>query len=520
MSTRKRLCLKDKLKIVDDHRNGLRVTDLYKKYGIKKSTICTILKSKENLLKNAETTNFWSKNRKAIKQGEFPIMENRLFSWFQRQRRCHNPITGAILQFKAKEIHKKLYGGDFNASHGWLTRFKNRYGIRLLKQSGEKLSSDAQEVEPFKRKLNQIILENNLPKDAIFNADETGLFWKVLPDKTYVHSGERSAPGRKISKERITVLVCSNASGSKKIKPLLIGKSRSPRAFRNKTLPVDYTHSKNAWITCTLFKTWFFNNFVPQVEEFLAQNNLPLNAILLLDNAPSHPPAEELVKQTHSGKIWAHYMPPNVTPLIQPMDQNAIRLLKLHYKNSLLSRLFSTPEQNVSLFLKQFNLFEATIILASAWKSVSESSLAKCWNKILRENYHFDEEDDLPFASYLRHDEDTIAVETGVQLLRSIFPTADISVDDLNSWVENITPPEDVDEDEIQNDEDIVEAENLDPKINHADAVKHFEACIKWTEQNNIDYSKSMVLRELQEEAIKKQISIPKKQTLLNRFFK
>ncbi|XP_037816312.1 jerky protein homolog-like [Lucilia sericata] len=240
------------------------------------------------------------------------------------------------------------------------------------------------------------------------------------------------------------------------------------------------------------------------VEEFLAQNNLPLNAILLLDNAPSHPPAEELVKQTHSGKIWAHYMPPNVTPLIQPMDQNAIRLLKLHYKNSLLSRLFSTPEQNVSLFLKQFNLFEATIILASAWKSVSESSLAKCWNKILRENYHFDEEDDLPFASYLRHDEDTIAVETGVQLLRSIFPTADISVDDLNSWVENITPPEDVDEDEIQNDEDIVEAENLDPKINHADAVKHFEACIKWTEQNNIDYSKSMVLRELQEEAIKK----------------
>ncbi|XP_046803799.1 jerky protein homolog-like [Lucilia cuprina] len=182
--------------------------------------------------------------------------------------------------------------------------------------------------------------------------DETGLFWKVLPDKTYVHSGERSGPGRKISKERITFLVCSNASGSKKIKPLLIGKSRSTRAFRNKTLPVDYTHSKNAWMTCTLFKTWFFNNFVPQVEEFLAQNNLPLNAILLLDNAPSHPPAEELVKQTHSGKIWAHYMPPNVTPLIQPMDQNAIRLLKLHYKNSLLSRLFSTPEQNVSLFFK------------------------------------------------------------------------------------------------------------------------------------------------------------------------
>lgn len=84
--------------------------------------------------------------------------------------------------------------------------------------------------------------------DAIFNADETGLFWKMLPNKTLVHAGEATAPGRKISKERVTVLLCANSSGTKRIKPLLIGKAKKPRSFRNKTVHLNYLHSKNAWI--------------------------------------------------------------------------------------------------------------------------------------------------------------------------------------------------------------------------------------------------------------------------------
>ncbi|GFV73681.1 uncharacterized protein TNCV_5046751 [Trichonephila clavipes] len=37
----------------------------------------------------------------------------------------------------------------------------------------------------------------------------------------------------------------------------------------------------------------------------------------LIDNAPSHPGTEEL----SSGEIKAIFLPPNVTPLLQPMDQ-------------------------------------------------------------------------------------------------------------------------------------------------------------------------------------------------------
>ena len=59
--------------------------------------------------------------------------------------------------------------------------------------------------------------------DNIFNADETSLFWKCLPDKTLSMKGEKCSGGKK-SKERITVLVCANMSWTEKVPLLVIGK--------------------------------------------------------------------------------------------------------------------------------------------------------------------------------------------------------------------------------------------------------------------------------------------------------
>ena len=46
------------------------------------------------------------------------------------------------------------------------------------------------------------------------NADETGLFWKCLPDKTMSFKGDTCSGGKR-SKERITVMVCASMSGEK-----------------------------------------------------------------------------------------------------------------------------------------------------------------------------------------------------------------------------------------------------------------------------------------------------------------
>lgn len=84
--------------------------------------------------------------------------------------------------------------------------------------------------------------------EKIFNANESGLYWLCLPRTTIATADEKHAPGFKEAKDLVTVLVCGNATGLK-CKPLVIGKSSHPRAFKKvKHFPMIYVSSKNAWI--------------------------------------------------------------------------------------------------------------------------------------------------------------------------------------------------------------------------------------------------------------------------------
>lgn len=90
--------------------------------------------------------------------------------------------------------------------------------------------------------------EKYIPSD-IFNADEAGIFYKLIPDKNLKFKGEKCAVG-KLSKERITV----NMDGTEK-KLLVIGKSKNPRCFKNiKQLPITYKANKSAWMTSQLIE--------------------------------------------------------------------------------------------------------------------------------------------------------------------------------------------------------------------------------------------------------------------------
>ena len=92
------------------------------------------------------------------------------------------------------------------ASH---LKFKNQHGIRNLSIQGGKLSAAEETVEPFLEKLQKVIEARGLIPEQIYKADETGLLWKCLPQKTLVSCCKKSAPGFKKAKDRLTVLGCS-----------------------------------------------------------------------------------------------------------------------------------------------------------------------------------------------------------------------------------------------------------------------------------------------------------------------
>ncbi|XP_067617374.1 jerky protein homolog-like [Eurosta solidaginis] len=220
--------------------------------------------------------------------------------------------------------------------------------------------------------------------------------FKMLEQKKQQKRITNFSSSAKMEKQRVTFLCCSNASGSHQLKLLVVGKAKNPRWFKGFDCPLYYRHSKSAWMTAAIFKDWFHHSFIPEVTKFLIEKGLPVKAILLINNAPSYSPEDEL--KSEGGCILARFMPPNVTPLIQPMDQNAIRITKLYYRNSILASVAAKGFKLLEA-LKQITLKDAIVTLESAWSKVDAVVLSKRWSNVLSmvENQE-DPEDDIPLS--------------------------------------------------------------------------------------------------------------------------
>ncbi|GFV39008.1 tigger transposable element-derived protein 1 [Trichonephila clavipes] len=113
-----------------------------------------------------------------------------------------------------------------------------------------------------------------------------------MPTRTYIAKSEKTASGFKAAKDRVTLLLCSNASGDRMLKPLLVNRSLKPRALKGKDLnrlPVHWMANKKAWVTTAIFTEWFNKCFVPEVENYMNEMGLEFKILLILDNAPGHP---------------------------------------------------------------------------------------------------------------------------------------------------------------------------------------------------------------------------------------
>lgn len=76
--------------------------------------------------------------------------------------------------------------------------------------TGEAASVPTATVEEWKKRLPDVTAGYDL--QDIFNADETGVYYRSLPNKSMVLKKE-SRKGLKTSKERITVLIACSATG-------------------------------------------------------------------------------------------------------------------------------------------------------------------------------------------------------------------------------------------------------------------------------------------------------------------
>ena len=86
-----------------------------------------------------------------------------------------------------------------------------------------------------------MIIDEGYSPRQVYNADESGLFWKKMPSRTFVSQKENKAAGFKVLKDRLTLLFAGNAYGDVKLKPMLVCRSNNPRPLKNydkEALPV------------------------------------------------------------------------------------------------------------------------------------------------------------------------------------------------------------------------------------------------------------------------------------------
>lgn len=143
--------------------------------------------------------------------------------------------------------------------------------MKKLALKGEILSNDLNSANKFAEFLQEKIMTENLQLDNIYNADESGIYYKMLLKYTYALPTDKSAAGMKEDKHRFTALFCSNATGTHRIPLLIIGKSAKPRCFKNlirgqtklhdlnylPKLDVSYSGQTSAWMNCEIFKRWY-----------------------------------------------------------------------------------------------------------------------------------------------------------------------------------------------------------------------------------------------------------------------
>ncbi|KZO92509.1 DDE-domain-containing protein, partial [Calocera viscosa TUFC12733] len=167
-------------------------------------------------------------------------------------------------------------------SDGWLTRFKQRHGLKGYKLHGEAAS--------------------------------------MPPNHTLA---TKQMAGRKTEKHRLSYAFTVNADGTEKLPPLIIGRWRCPHCFLNKDgteYGFRYFWNLKSWMTGEIFK-----HYIEGLDRTMRKKRHHI--LLLLDNFSRHKCDTEQLTN-----IRLEFFPPNMTSHVQPLDQGIIQCFKMRYR--------------------------------------------------------------------------------------------------------------------------------------------------------------------------------------------
>jgi hypothetical protein len=511
---RKVLTLEQRVQVVKMLDAGKSCRKVAEEMGCGKTQIQAIAKDKISILdeweKGGNSDLKYVKRRKTT----YEALNQLVWDWFCAARSKNVPISGKMIQEKAIILALEMGHDDFSASNGWLESWKTRHNVKLAVLSGESAGVNEETCQDWTKRLPGLI-EGYKPED-IFNADETGLFYRALPSRSMVVKGDPSK-GVKQSKERITVLLACSATGEK-LQPLVIGHAARPRCFAGRdlaTLPVIYRNNKKAWMTASIFKEW--------LERLNSKmRNEGRSILLLLDNCAAHPNVD-------LSNVKLLFLPANTTSRLQPCDAGIIQNVKLQYRKSLCREVVSRVDEMSSAtdISRSVDILDAIRWLDHAWALVHHTTIAKCFQRCGFEpsqDKHQDTEQDssqapsqdeppseiasllgdVSWQSYLDCDDDVATTSTAAKDWEDqiIARARDGTVAEAEADAED--EPEDQDQ----------EAESTRPKVSYSQAFDYLRVLMDFAVQHrdpDMFQSLSTVHRSVVNHSLQKQTCLSQK---------
>lgn len=327
-------------------------------------TIKNIIDSKSQIIENISRGFGNITKTRPVKHD---ILEDSMKKWIAEIEGKGGFITDKLISVRAGEIIKKENIKNMKLSSGWVDKFKKRNKLTLKNIHGEAGATEGKDNEEIRKEFSKKLVEkiaSYSPKN-VFNADETGIFYKQMPVKSLLTKVRK---GLKNYKDRVSVLLCANMDGSEKIKPLLIGKSERPIPLRkfDFTKYVSYSNSAKSWMN-----TDIFNNFLLNWDIKLKDRKI----CLVVDNCSAHKVVDNLKN------IEVIFLPPNQTSCIQPLDMGIIRSFKAHFNHQKIYETYLRIESGISVeeSFKKINMKDVVLFTSLAWRKVSKETIQNCF---------------------------------------------------------------------------------------------------------------------------------------------
>lgn len=452
--------------------------------------------------------NYKNPSSKRLKTAANKDIDGLTIEWIEKCLLKGIRLNQDMILNAARRIANNYEITDFTASQGWLWRFKNRHGIIYKKACGESRDADTLASENFKSNFPEIT--DGWDPENIYNADETGIFFRATPDGSLVFKKDKLF-GSKKALDRMTVLLCSNMDGSHKLPLLVIGKSAKPRSLRGvnlERLNVTYAHSKKAWMTSYLWIDWIRK----------LDNSLNKKILLFIDNCSAHPDLDGLKNITFI------FLPKNTTSLNQPMDMGIIRCLKSNYRRSMMQKILDLIDigdinQNETAIdiSRKFTILSAIRILSDSWKEITNKTIANCFKKagFIKNNnsndiVYLQEED---YSYYYQEISNNEIDENFIDVDNNLTTRSETDNQLLLDQVIENCGTFNADEKSNSSDEDIV-----DEKITRKDALMSIDKLERFCLKNNFDSQDLQYLSKIHRKI--SMIKSPKIQTKIEDFLK